>query len=259
MKRPWSDWVTETRNSIVTSERSPLTKHDLIHACVLHRRDYRDTSLLLELFTPQLGRVPAIAKGVRTGRSHRVALLQPFSPLLVSLSGRGEIQSLGQTEAESRPYRLTGDRLYCGFYINELMMRLLERRDPYPGLYAFYLQTLERLTSQEPPDQCLRDFEIQLMVELGYGMLLDQTADSGEPVEAELIYHYVIEQGPIRGGIGPMDQQIHGRTLLCLHNRQLLDETGVSEAKRLMRRVLAHYLGDKPLKSRELFQGLKKP
>jgi len=236
-----------------------VTKHELIPACILHRRDYRNTSLLLELFTPQQGRLPAIAKGVKTARSHRAALLQPFSPLLVSLSGRGEIQSLGQAEAEGRAYRLIGDRRYCGFYINELMMRLLERRDPYPGLYAFYLQTLERLTSQDAPDQCLRDFEIQLMNELGYGLLLDQTADTGEPVEPDLTYHYVIEQGPLRRGMGPADHQIHGRTLLCLHNRQLLDETGASEAKRLMRRVLAHYLGDKPLKSRELFQGLKKP
>jgi DNA repair protein RecO (recombination protein O) len=236
-----------------------VSKHELIPACILHRRDYRNTSLLLELFTPQLGRLPAIAKGVKTGRSHRAALLQPFSPLLVSLSGRGEIQSLGQAEAEGRAYPLHGERLYCGFYINELMMRLLERRDPYPDLYTFYLQTLARLASQDTPDQCLRDFEIQLMIELGYGLLLDQTADSGEPVKADQIYHYVVEQGPLKGEMGPMENRIHGRTLLCLHNRQLLDETGASEAKRLMRRVLAHYLGDKPLKSRELFQGLRKP
>lgn len=234
-----------------------MTRHELIPACILHRRDYRNTSLLLELFTPQLGRLPAIARGVKSARSQRAAILQPFTPLLVCLAGRGEIQSLGQAEAEGRAYHLTGDRLYCGFYINELMMRLLERRDPYPGLYAFYLQTLARLASQDSAEQCLRDFEVQLMIELGYGMLFDHTADTAAPVEPDLIYHYVIEQGPVSGDMGPVDHRIHGRTLLCLHNRQLLDETGASEAKRLMRRVLAHYLGDKPLKSRELFQGLK--
>jgi len=235
-----------------------VTKYELIPACILHRRDYRNTSLLLELFTPQWGRLPAIAKGAKTGRSNRAALLQPFTPLLVSLSGRGEIQQLGQAEEEGRAYRLTGERLYCGFYVNELVLRLLERRDPYPDLYYHYLQTLARLASEDSADQALRDFEIQLMIELGYGMLLDHTADTGEPVVPDQLYHYVIEQGPVSGSLVPMDQRIHGRTLLCLHNRELLDETGAGEAKRLMRRVLAHYLGNKPLKSRELFQGLRK-
>jgi len=230
----------------------------LFPACVIHRRDYRNTSLLLELFTPGEGRLPAIAKGAKASRGGRVALLQPFTPLQVSLRGRGEIKQLLQVEPDGRPFGLAGERLYCGFYLNELLMRLMERRDPYPRLYVHYLHTLERLAEGEATDQCLREFELDLLQELGYGMLLDQCADSGEPVEPDRRYHYAIEQGPTMLPGGTTDQQVHGRTLLCLHNREPLDAVASGEAKRLLRRVLAFYLGDKPLKSRELFQGLKK-
>jgi DNA repair protein RecO (recombination protein O) len=229
----------------------------LIPACVIHRRDYRNTSLLLELFTPGEGRLPAIAKGAKSGRATRAALLQPFAPLLVTLHGRGEIKQLLQVEADGRAYMLKGERLYCGFYLNELLMRLLERRDPYPRLYVHYMDTLDRLAEGEAPDQCLRDFEVNLLQELGYGMLLDHTADSGEALRPEQLYHYEIEQGPMSRAAGSGDQQIHGRTLLCLHNRGRLDRQSAVEAKRLLRRILAFYLGDKPLKSRELFQGIK--
>ncbi len=227
-------------------------------ACVIHRRDYRNTSLLLELFTPDEGRVPAIARGVKSGRASRAPLLQPFAPLQVILRGRGEIKQLFQVEPDGRPYPLTGERLYCGFYLNELLMRLLERRDPYPRLYVHYLDTLERLAGGgESPALCLRHFELDLLQELGYGLLLDQTADTGEPVDADRLYQYELEQGPLDRTGGPSDRQIHGRTLLCLHNRDALDPQCADEAKRLLRRILAHYLGDKPLKSRELFQGHK--
>ncbi len=232
-----------------------MSGNPLSPACVIHRRDYRNTSLLLELFTPDEGRVPAIAKGVKSGRASRVALLQPFMPLQVILRGRGEIRQLFQVEPDGRPYQLTGERLYCGFYLNELLMRLLERHDPYPRLYRHYLDTLERLTDGDAPAQCLRNFELDLLQELGYGLLLDHTADSGEPVDPDRLYHYELEQGPLDLATGSADMRIHGRTLLCLHNRDPLDAQCADEAKRLLRRILAHYLGDKPLKSRELFQG----
>lgn len=234
-----------------------MSQRDLFPACIIHRRDYRNTSLLLELFTPQEGRLPAIARGVKSARSNRSAVLQPFTPLLVSLSGRGEIRQLVQAEPEGRSFPLVGERLYCGFYLNELLMRLLERRDPYPPLYVHYVDTLRRLAAGESVDQCLRDFELVLLQELGYGLLLEHTADTGESVTPDEIYDYRIEQGPVRAMGGRSDHQVHGRTLLCLHNREPLDERCAAEAKRLLRRVLAYYLGDKPLKSRELFHGYK--
>lgn len=225
-------------------------------ACVIHRRDYQNTSLLLELFTPHEGRLPAIAKGAKSGRASRAALLQPFTPLLVSVRGRGEIKQLVKVEPDGRRHELQGERLYCGFYLNELLMRLLERRDPYPGLFHHYMQTLELLAGNTSADRTLRDFEVVMLQELGYGLLLDQTADTGEAVMADQRYHYEIEQGPLILSKGTHEQSIHGRTLLSLHNGEPLDQQAASEAKRLLRRVLAFYLGDKPLKSRELFRGI---
>jgi len=226
-------------------------------AFVLHRRDYRNTSLLLELFTLHEGRLPAIAKGAKTTRGARAVLLQPFRPLLVGLAGRGEIRTLAQAEPQGQPFELAGSGLYCGFYLNELLTRLLGRHDPHPDLFAHYLEALGMVAAGEGLDRGLRQFEVQLLYSLGYALLLDRDSTSGEPVVAQTVYEYVLEQGPVAVA-GPADanrSRVHGRTLLGLHNRQAMDQASLAEAKGLMRRVLAFYLGDKPLKSRELFQG----
>ncbi|MBT3027512.1 MAG: DNA repair protein RecO [Candidatus Thiodiazotropha sp. (ex Ctena orbiculata)] len=230
---------------------------ELIPAFVIHRRDYRNSSLLLELFLANQGRLPAIARGAKSGRSSRALLLQPFSPLALSLGGRGEVKSLTGVEPDGRPYHLQGETIYCGIYLNELLMRLLQRGDPYPALYVHYQHTLIRLASGESAGQCLREFEISLMRELGYGLLLDRTADTNERIEADRVYEYRLEQGPVRVPGGGSGERIHGRTLLSLHRCERLDERSELEAKRLMRRVIGYYLGDRPLKSRELFQSLK--
>ncbi|MEW8507056.1 MAG: DNA repair protein RecO [Candidatus Thiodiazotropha sp.] len=232
--------------------------HELVPGFVLHRRDYRNSSLLLELFLVDQGRQPAIARGAKSGRSSRALLLQPFSPLMLSLSGRGEVKSLAAVEPDGRPFRLLGESIYCGIYLNELLMRMLQRGDPYPALYPHYQHALSRLASGDSANQCLREFEVSLMRELGYGMLLDRTADTNQKIEADQVYEYRIEEGPVMtadGGGG--GETIHGYTLLCLHRGERLDKQGESEAKRLMRRVIGYYIGDRPLKSRELFQSLK--
>jgi DNA repair protein RecO (recombination protein O) len=232
-----------------------MSRINLIPAYVLHRRDYQNSSLLLELFTPSEGRLPAIAKGAKSARSSRAILLQPFLPLRVSLSGRGEIKSLTEVEADGQPFKLLGERLYCGFYLNELIVRLIERGDPSPTLYLQYCHYMARLASTDSIDQILRQFELQLLTELGYGLLLDHTADSGEPVKEALIYDYFIEEGPVLAPSGGTGVKIHGKTLIDLHQGEPLTKQSAKEAKQLMRYVLSHYLGDKPLKSRELFTG----
>jgi DNA repair protein RecO (recombination protein O) len=231
--------------------------NELIPAFVIHRRDYLDNSLLLELFLAGQGRMPAIARGAKSGRSPRALLLQPFSPLRVTLSGRGEVKRLTQVDAEDRPYRLEGERIYCGIYLNELLMRLLQRGDPYPALYLHYQKTLAKLAYGESANQCLREFEVSLIRELGYGLLLDHTADTNQPISAQQLYDYQIEYGPVLARHDGLGCVVHGSTLISLHHGQKLDEQGRREAKRLMRQVINYYLGDKPLKSRELFQSLK--
>ncbi|MEW8625775.1 MAG: DNA repair protein RecO [Candidatus Thiodiazotropha sp.] len=232
-----------------------MSRINFIPAYVLHRRDYQNSSLLVELFTPNEGRLPAIAKGAKSGRSSKAILLQPFLPLRISLSGRGEIKSLIEVEQDGQPFKLLGERIYCGFYLNELIVRLIERGDPFPSLFVHYCQSLAQLASTEPVDRILRQFELQLLTELGYGLLLDHTADSGEPIKQELVYDYFIEAGPVLSSSGGSGMKIHGSTLIDLHNGTSLAKQSAKEAKQLMRFVLSHYLGDKPLKSRELFTG----
>jgi len=226
-------------------------------AFVLHRRDYRNTSLLLELFTLHDGRIPAIAKGAKSARGGRATLLQPFRPLLVGLAGRGEIPILAQVEAQGLAFELTGRLLYCGFYLNELLTRLLGRQDPHPDLFAHYLQALGAVAAGEELDANLRYFEVQLLQALGYALSLRHDSVSGEPIRRESVYEYILEQGPVEVAV-PADAarlRVHGRTLLGLHNREAMDQATLAESKGLMRRILAFYLGDKPLKSRELFRG----
>ncbi|MBA1329859.1 DNA recombination protein RecO [Candidatus Endoriftia persephone str. Guaymas] len=223
---------------------------------ILHRREYRNTSLLLELFTPEQGRLPAIARGARSGRSMLGAILQPFRPLLISLKGRGEVKTLSKSEPEGRALLLQGNHLYCGFYLNELLTRLLQREDPHPQLFLHYSNTLAALATAEPMEAVLRHFELELLDELGYGLLLDQEADNGDKIEAERLYEFHIEHGPVvfETGRTRSPMVVHGATMLGMHRRDFSEHRTIQEARGLMRRVLAFYLGNKPLKSRELFR-----
>lgn len=216
---------------------------------VLHRRAYRETSLLVEAFTAGHGRVGLVARGGRRGRWQ--ALLQPFQPLLLSWSGRGELRSLAGAEADGVPPILAGRLLFSGFYLNELLLRLLQREDPHPELFARYGETLARLPGDEA--WALRLFECDLLREVGYGLALEQDA-GGEPLEPEALYDYRIEEGPVRQTVAPGRFTIHGETLLALAGCAPMEARARQESKRLLRGVLALYLGDRPLESRALYR-----
>jgi len=224
-------------------------------AFILHRRPYSNTSLLLECFTASLGRFPVIAKGITGRRSGLNGLLQPFSPLLIDWRGKGEVKTLVTSEAKEPTIRLNKKALFCGFYINELTIRLLERQDPHARLFEYYKNALKRLAGAIEVDQVLRQYERLLLAELGYGLVLDQEAETGDAIDPEKHYRYDIEHGPVLINT-TSDLSISGTTLLALEHDQMLDKNERREARTLMRRVLAHYLGDKPIKSRELFQVL---
>lgn len=225
----------------------------MISAFLLHRKPHSNTSLLLECFTAGEGRFPAIAKGVCAKRTGGAGLLQPFSPLMIRWVGRGEVKTLCGYEPNGTRINLVGSALYCGFYVNELMMRLLERNDPHDGLFNLYEETLNGLASSCDMEQILRRFERVFLAELGYGMVLEQEAATGDFVEIAKCYRYELENGPLLAKPGAANT-IKGSTLLALANDTPLDVNGKKEARMLMRRVLAYYLGDRPLKSRELFQ-----
>ncbi len=223
---------------------------------LLHRKPYRDTSLLIEAFSAEHGRLGLVARGARTRRRSLQGVLQPFMPLLLSWSGKGELMTLTGAESHGPLPALRGDAVISGFYLNELLMRLLPRHDPHPQLYQRYLTTLHRLTLPGAEEWTLRQFERDLLQELGYGLLLTHEGGSGEMVEPTAIYCYHPEFGPRR-----MEQgdghclSVHGATLLALaQGTEVDDALTTGEAKRLMRMILSQYLGSRPLASRELFR-----
>jgi DNA repair protein RecO (recombination protein O) len=232
---------------------SPSTRDRLQQGYVLHRRDYSDTSLLVEAFTAEHGRVPLLAKGAKRGRSPSAALLQPFSPLLFAWSGRGEVQTLLRVEPAGRPVALVGDALYCGFYVNELLMRLLGRQDPLPRLFLFYQRVLDDLAEGVDLDSPLRRFELRLLAELGYAAELDREAGAGLAVQPDRHYVYNSEQGLVPARSADSDGAVSGSTLLRLSSGEALTGAAAREARALMRRLLAPYLGARPLSSRRLF------
>jgi len=228
--------------------------HSLLQpAYLLHRRAYSGTSLLVELLGREMGRFPAIAKGAQSKRDGRSALLQPFVPLVVGWSGGGEVKTVTRVEPEGSAPGLQGRVLYCGFYLNELLMRLLGRQDPCPGLFDAYAGALRDLARDPEPGLALRRFEVTLLNELGYGLELTTDAESGVAVSADKHYRYRIETGPLAVMGEPPGDAVSGRTLLGLAGLAPMDEQARREARGLMRRVLAHYLGGRALKSRELF------
>lgn len=224
-------------------------------AFLLHRKPYRDTSLIVELFTEDYGRVGVVAKGARNTRSRLKGILQPYHSLLVSWSGRGELVTLTGAESHGMTLFLQGDALVSGFYVNELLMRLLARHDPHPQLFASYSTTISSLAGGDNIDWTLRLFERDLLQELGYGLLLTHEGESGDEVVPQGLYHYDHEVGPrMVVNTEHSRKAFHGAALLALAAGQCEDTELRKECKWLMRDVLSNYIGKRPLASRELFR-----
>jgi DNA repair protein RecO (recombination protein O) len=229
-------------------------RHELFMAFVLHRREYGNTSLLLEILGAGQGRVAAIAKGARRPRQMASALLQPFQPLWLAMSGRGEVRTLTAVEDAGAPIHLQGAALLAGFYLNELLLRMLARHDPHDALFVFYQSTLSRLAEDGDLESHLRRFERHLLAELGYGLLLDRVVDDGAPVSTEAVYVYERERGPRYPGERVPGPPVSGATLLALAHDEPLGLDQRREARTLLRYVLEPHLGARPLKSRELYR-----
>ena len=227
----------------------------LAPAFVLHRRAYRETSLLLDVFSQEYGRIGLVARGAKSPKSRQRGELQPFTPVMLSWMQRGELGTLTAVEGSTPAYVLTGSALFSAFYINEVLVRLLARHDPHPNLFEYYQASLQNLAANASIETTLRLFEKHLLIELGYGLPLDIDSDSGLPIQPEEYYDYHLESGPMHVASKRSDGFIFkGSSLLALDQDMLNDDACLLDAKRLMRAVLNLYLGDKPLKSRELFR-----
>lgn len=216
---------------------------------VLHRRAYGDNSLLVDLFSHDQGRLTVMARGAHKGR--RAPLLQPFVPLLANWRGRGEMPTLNHVEAAGPGVSLVGRRLICGLYLNELLVRLLRPQDAQLHLFVLYSHALGALVEGDE-EGVLRGFELDLLQELGFGLQLEHEATSDNPVDPQRRYHYRLEAGPVPAHDDDL-LQVSGQTLISLAQRTPLETDGRREARALLRYALSAHLGDRPLKSRELF------
>lgn len=223
-------------------------------AFVLHSRAYSNTSLIVELLTRQYGRVVVLARSARGMSSRYKGKLQAFVPMLVSWSGRGEMVCLSQVELNGAPYQLEGRALLCGFYLNELLIRLMQREDPHPVVFDAYRHALHQLEYSPAIGKTLRRFEKQLLDEIGYGLSLSTEADTGLAIDPKANYLFYPDRGFIRCH-HPLEGQLtfSGSNLLAIANDELVDEFILNDAKKILRSALSVHLGDKPLKSRELF------
>jgi DNA repair protein RecO (recombination protein O) len=212
-------------------------------AFVLHARPWRETSLLLEAFTRDHGRVGLVARGVRSARSRLPrASLQPLQPLLLDWVARGELGTLSSVEPTGTRWRITGDALIAGMYVNELVLRLTSRNDAHPAAFGAYTECLVRLAEDSDIAWTLRRFERDLLADLGYALMLDATS-SGAPVDAHEVYGYAAEAGPIAWREGSTLPRVSGAALIALDRDEKPAAAALEELRRLMRAIVRDLAG----------------
>jgi len=226
-------------------------------AFILHSYPYRETSLIVEVFSQNYGRLPLVARGARRPRSAVRGLLMAFQPLQLNWFGKTELRTLHSAEWQGGQPQLQGMALICAFYLNELLLKLLPRDDPHEQLFRHYQETLQLLSACSDFAAILRHFEKRLLQELGYALTLDREAGTNAPVIAGESYRYVIERGPVRQSAGQTGVELRGKTLLDLAADDYSDPLTLQQGKALMRALLNHYLGDQPLHTRQLLKDLQ--
>lgn len=237
---------------------------DLTPVYILHTRFFRNTSLIVELFSQTHGHISVVARSARGPQSRYKGQLQLFSPMLASWFGLHELKTLGNTELNSMPLQLNQNALFCGFYLNELIMRLLQKEDPHPQLFNLYHESLCQLeksgsgsgsgrknTNNLPA--ILRLFEKKLLENLGYGLPLTHDVKTREKIQSDCHYEFIPNQGFFLSNTTSHHQNFSGADLMAIHAEKFDTESVANSAKRLMRLAISHLLGNNTLKSRELF------
>jgi DNA repair protein RecO (recombination protein O) len=228
---------------------------DLTPGYVLHHRPWRDTSRILEVLTREHGRLTLFARGVRGPHAKLAAVLQPFQPLLLSFSGRGEAAQLTGAERAEHCTALPADCLLAAFYLNELLLKLTTRHDPLPALFDHYHGTLERLRAGAALEPVLRVFEKRLLELLGYGLDLATEADSGRPIRPQQFYHFRPSAGLVAAG-GAHSGALRGDSLLALAAEQPAGERALEDARHLLKAALAACLEGRPLATRAVAKAM---
>jgi DNA repair protein RecO (recombination protein O) len=228
---------------------------------VLHAYPYKETSLIVEAFTRRFGRVSLLARGARRPRSAMRGVLLAFHPLRLTWSASAELGTLMAAEWGGGQKSLAGVGLMCGFYLNELLLRLLPRDDSHEALFDAYAAALARLSesgaASSEQSAVLRGFERRMLAELGYAPVLDREAENGSAIEPEKRYSYEAERGPVETRRSNGDSIVSGRTLLDMAADDYDDARTREEARRLMRALIAERLGGQSLHTRAVLSELQ--
>ena len=235
---------------------------------VLHSYPYRETSLILQVWTEKHGRLGLVAKGARRPKSPARAVLIPFQPLVLDWFGRGELRTLKTAEPAAPATPLGGQSLLSAFYLNELLLKLTTRDDPHEALFDAYdaaiaeLRAITRAGQGASVEPVLRRFELRLLQELGFALELAREAGTHAPIAAEREYLYVVERGPIPAPAGegtPANAvKLSGLTLLNLDRGRLEDAATITQAKQLMRLLINHSLNGQELATRTMVRDLQR-
>ena len=223
---------------------------------VLHSYPYKETSLIVDVFTREHGRVALVAKGAKRPHSKLRGALQTFQPLSLGWSGKSELRTLTAAEWVGGLLPLEKSALLCGFYLNELLTKFLARDDPHVALFDHYVATLNQLAHGEPQPIVLRKFERALLKETGFSGDLTRCTASGETVVPEQIYVVDPERGPRPAHPADTWPQMSGKTLLDMEREDYSDNATQTQSKFLMRFLLSHHLGGTQLNTRQILRDL---
>jgi len=221
-------------------------------AFVLHAYPYKETSLIVELLTRDFGRVPLIAKGAKRPHSQLRGVLQTFQPLTTGWTGKNELRTLTDADWVGGMLPLEKTALLCGFYLNELLVKLTARDDAHPKLFDHYVSTLNQLAHNEPAPIVLRKFEMALLKETGVAADLTRCTATRTKVRPDV--HYVVdpERGPRPESADDSAPRVSGKTLLDMEREDYTDPATQAQSKQLMRYLLAWHLGGAPLNTRQI-------
>lgn len=230
-------------------------KIELTPCYILHRRDYSESSLILEVFSREHGRLSLIAKGAKRNKKQQGANHNLYQKYNISWVAKTELGTLTDIEQDSLSNSLKPELMMTGFYMNEIMLRLLHKHESHPELFDAYDIAINQLLNDMSEQIVLRYYEKTLLQSLGYGVILDHEVQTGESLDTNKEYYYKLDFGPslvsdnTESGIN-----VSGKTLLELDAETLSDVKNINEAKLLLRAILNQHLGEKPLASRELYQ-----
>jgi len=250
--------VPPPATAMVESAPKPARSGDRPHRVnqqpgfILHSYPYKETSLIVDVFTRDYGRIALVAKGAKRPLSKLRGVLQTFQPLSLSWSGKAEIRTLITAEWVGGLLPLEKSALLCGFYLNELLVKLVARDDPHPALFDHYVTTLNQLAHQEPAPIVLRQFERALLKETGVAGDFTVCTSTRQPVDPDAEYVVDPESGPRAARAADSWPRVSGKTLLDMEREDYSDAATQAQSKALMRFLLAHHLGGSPLNTRQI-------